>query len=181
MNLRSRASAVILPAKGYAVSASGRPMAEWPLRAGEKQGWHWRVGFGTGGGRGKAALFDPNAWKTFVAERLLTAQGAAGCLQLFGDKAYTHQLFANHLTAEYAREESGRGRKVTVWKVKPGGPDNHWFDCLVGCAVAASISGLVWSGAAAAGGVVTDAKVEPSKPRMKFSEQQKLKRQGSAA
>lgn len=34
----------------------------------------------------------------------------------------------------------GRGRTVDEWKPIPG-RDNHWFDCLIGAAVAASITG----------------------------------------
>ena len=33
------------------------------------------------------------------------------------------------------------------WKAKPGHPDNHWLDCLVGCAVAASMCGARLPGA----------------------------------
>jgi len=39
-----------------------------------------------------------------------------------------------------------RGRAVDEWKAKPGNPDNHWLDCLVGCAVAASMQGAVLFG-----------------------------------
>jgi len=35
----------------------------------------------------------------------------------------------------------GRGRTVDEWKSRASGRDNHWFDCLVGCAVAASFDG----------------------------------------
>ena len=31
---------------------------------------------------------------------------------------------------------------VDEWKAKPGAPDNHWLDCLVGCAAAASMLGV---------------------------------------
>jgi hypothetical protein len=33
-----------------------------------------------------------------------------------------------------------RGRVVDEWKM--GGRDNHWWDCIVGAAVAASIAGV---------------------------------------
>ena len=36
----------------------------------------------------------------------------------------------------------GRGRTVDEWKVRPGGGDNHWLDCLVGCAVGGSVQGV---------------------------------------
>jgi hypothetical protein len=36
----------------------------------------------------------------------------------------------------------GQGRDVREWKPRPTHPDNHWFDCLVGCAAAASMIGV---------------------------------------
>jgi len=40
----------------------------------------------------------------------------------------------------------GRGRVVEDWKVRSGAVDNHWLDCLVGCAVAASTLGVALTG-----------------------------------
>jgi hypothetical protein len=34
------------------------------------------------------------------------------------------------------------GRKGDEWKTKSHKPDNHWFDCVVGCTVAASMEGI---------------------------------------
>jgi len=68
--------------------------------------------------------------------------GDKGCLSLFGDQAEQHRLFAEHLTAEYRIKTHGRGRTVDEWKIRPERSDNHWFDCLVGCAVAASMQGV---------------------------------------
>ena len=55
-----------------------------------------------------------------------------------------------------ARAESyvvieGYGRTVHEWRPKPSKPDNHWLDCLVGCAVAASLAGVKAAGETAAG------------------------------
>jgi len=44
-----------------------------------------------------------------------------------------------HLTSEYSIRTQGRNRVVDVWKGRVNVIDNHWFDCLVGCAVAASM------------------------------------------
>jgi hypothetical protein len=41
--------------------------------------------------------------------------------------------------------------------VRPDRPDNHWWDCTVGCCVAGSLLGLSWDSGAAAG--------DPAKPR----------------
>jgi phage terminase large subunit GpA-like protein len=91
---------------------------------------------------------DTNYWKSFVHERLRTAMGDAGCLSMFGRKAVQHRLFAEHLTAEYRVRTEGRGRTVDEWKVPAHRPDNHWFDCVVGCAAAASMQGVEHIGAA---------------------------------
>jgi len=90
---------------------------------------------------------DTNFWKTFVHERLATAMGDFGCLSIFGRKAVEHRLFAEHLTAEYRVRTEGRGRTVDEWKLPAHKPDNHWFDCVVGCAAAASMQGVERIGA----------------------------------
>jgi len=94
--------------------------------------------------------------------------GERGCLSLFGEKPETHRLLAEHLTAEYRVKTEGRGRTVDEWKMRPERGDNHWFDCLVGCAVAASIQGAVLFG--------TDTMPVPRRRRMKLSELQRAKR-----
>ena len=55
------------------------------------------------------------------------------------------------MTDEYRVRTEGRGRKVDEWKLPASKPDNHpsrasgpngWLDCLVGCALAASMPGV---------------------------------------
>jgi hypothetical protein len=155
-------AAVLLPSKGYAAQGSqARPMSEWKHKPGERIGWNWRLGIAENR-KGRLLVFDPDAWKSFVADRLLTPAGNAGCLSLFGDRPEPHQMFADHCCAEYATREERRGGSVKFdkWHKKPGGPDNHLFDCLVGAAVAASIEGLVWTDSA-------NAPATPKKPRRK--------------
>lgn len=101
-------------------------------------------------GRGRHLTFDTNHWKTFAADRLRTPEGAPGCLRLFDAGVGGHRLLADHLTSEYPVSVTGRGRTVEEWKLTPG-RDNHWWDTLVGACVAASVLGLTWSSASAAG------------------------------
>jgi hypothetical protein len=61
-----------------------------------------------------------------------------------------------------------RGRVVDEWKLRAGGPDNHWLDCLVGCAVAASIQGAVLPG--------TDAQAATARRRIRLSALQGVRR-----
>jgi hypothetical protein len=59
-------------------------------------------------------------------------------------------MFADHLTAEYRVKTEGRGRVVDEWKNRPERRDNHWWDGIVGCAVAASMQGAILPGTAVA-------------------------------
>jgi len=72
-------------------------------------------------------------------------------------------LFADHCCAEYRVQTSRRGRVVEEWKSRPDRQDNHWLDCLTGCAVAASVLGVKWSSSVAAG-----EPPEERKPRKKI-------------
>jgi hypothetical protein len=56
---------------------------------------------------------------------------------------------------------------VDEWKMRAQAADNHWLDCLVGCAVAASMQGVVLPGA--------DVKTVPKRPRLRLSELQGLR------
>jgi len=62
----------------------------------------------------------------------------------------------------------GRGRTVDEWKLRPAATENHWFDCLVGCAVAASMQGVTLPGT----------ELRPGRPRrrIRLSELQGRKR-----
>ena len=84
---------------------------------------------------------------------------------LFGRDSNKHQLLAEHITAEYWVKTEARGRVVDEWKLRAGGPDNHWFDCLVGCAVAASIQGAVLPG--------TDVKAAAKREPIRLSDLQR--------
>jgi len=94
--------------------------------------------------------------------------GDPGCLSVFGRKAVQHRLFAEHLTSEYRVRTEARGRTVDEWKLPVYKPDNHWFDCVVGCAAAASMKGVERLGAV----------VQPQsgRKRLKLSELQISKR-----
>jgi hypothetical protein len=123
--------------------------------------------------RGKRAvryvLFDSNYWKSFAFARLAVPLGDRGCLSLFGRDAQQHRLFAEHLTAEYRVKTAGRGRTVDEWKLRPERSDNHWLDCLVGCAVAASVQGATLLG--------TGGPAPSKRARVSFAEMQRRKQQ----
>jgi len=160
-----------MPSRGHGVTASQKPVSEYVRSRGDRIGHHWWVPSVKGRRVLRHVEIDTNYWKTFVHERLGTAMGDRGCLSLFGRKPGRHRLFAEHLTAEYYVTTSGRGRTVDEWKLPAHKPDNHWFDCLVGCAAAASMRGVSL-------GAVAAAPVVPARQRrrLKLSELQLLKR-----
>lgn len=134
-------AAVCGPAHGRYVGASSKPLTDATRKPGERIGLGWRHSPPKGRSV-RYTAFDGNLWKSFVAERLALPPGARGGLTLFGEDAGTHRLLAEHLTAEYRVRTEGRGRVVDEWKLRPERPDNHWWDCLVMAAVAASFLGL---------------------------------------
>ncbi len=136
---QSKHGEIVIPSHGRYVGASSRPMNDWNKAPGEKVGNNWRVGAKKRGLR--ALAFDTNSWKSWIASRFLTAPGDPGALTLWGKDRERHRLIADHLTSEHRIRTTGRGRTVDEWKLKPG-RDNHWFDGVVGCAVAASVQGM---------------------------------------
>ena len=76
--------------------------------------------------------------------------GARGSFTLFGSERDArdgvHQSLLEHLTSEYraTMTHDQSGRQKDEWAKKPN-TENHLFDCFVGCAVAASVSGLQWT------------------------------------
>lgn len=137
---QSKHSAVIIPSHGHYIGASGKPMAEYTPKAGERYGPGWMIPL-PGQHPVRHVTFDSNYWKSFAMNRLQAPMGSAGCIDLFGDSPRVHEMFADHLTAEYFVTTSAKGRSVDEWKLKPHNPDNHWLDCFVGTCVAGSILG----------------------------------------
>ena len=145
---QSAHAGIVMPSHGRFVGASSQPFSEYKRRPGDRIGHNWRMPNVAGKRAVRHVVFDTNYWKSFVHARLAVPMGDRGCLSLFGSIADQHRLFAEHLTAEYRVKTEGRGRTVDEWKLRPERADNHWFDCLVGCTVAASIQGAVLEGTA---------------------------------
>lgn len=138
---QSSFSGIVLPSHGKYVGASSIPFSEYKRKKGDRVGLHWRIPNTTGKRAMRHVLIDTNYWKSFVHARLSVAMGDPGALSLFGRDEQFHRLLADHLTAEYCVQTQAKNKTVDEWKLKAIRPDNHWLDCLVGCAVAASIEG----------------------------------------
>ncbi len=139
--------AAMLLSLGKGIGARNKPMAQYRRKPGERHGHHWYIPNVRGTQEFPHVATDVNYYKTFVHRALATPAGEPGALSLFGKKAKSHELFAEHVAgAETWVETEGHGRTVHEWKLRPSKPDNHWLDCLVGCAAAAAIAGCKTAG-----------------------------------
>lgn len=154
----SQFASILTPSHGKFIGAASIPFAEYKKKTGDRVGENWRVPSVKGKQATRHVLFDSNYWKTFVHTRLASSDGGRGALTIFGDKPQAHRMFAEHLTAEFRVITEGRGRKVSEWKLRPGAVDNHFFDCLVGCCVGASMQGVVLKEISAKGQATAKAK-----------------------
>lgn len=142
---RSQFAASILPSHGRGIGASGQPIGDRKRSRGDRLGLNWRTGQMNAGQR--SIIYDTNFWKSFCAVRLRHAVGDPEAITFC---KRDNELLAEHIAAEFPVRVEARGRVVDEWKMPPG-RDNHWWDCLVGSAVAASASGMSPSSVEAGG------------------------------
>lgn len=130
----------VIPTHGRFVGASGSTLSDKRPDRGERVGANWRTSTIL---KQRHVLFDTNAWKSFFASRMKLPTGDPQALTIH---AGNHEMLAEHLTSEYPTRVEARGRVVDEWRLIPG-RDNHWLDCVVGAAVAASYTGISAVGA----------------------------------
>ncbi len=156
--------------KGVGIKAGNRPISTFKRKPGLVIGHHWFIPNVRGTQEFPHICVDTNYWKSFVHTAFQTGEGQAGNLTLYG-KPDMHELFAQHIAAsEDWTLTHGQGRDVREWKIRPNRPDNHWLDCLVGCAAAASNLGVKVPGQDAI------SNMRP-KLKMRYSELQRKKKQ----
>ena len=142
---RSKHSNLITTAKGTAWRASSKYYGPnlGKRAVGETRGLNWnhyRTSFG------KRIMVDTYFWKTFVFNRMAVDIGDPGCISLYQATPGRHRMVSEQITAEFPTKTEGQGQTVFEWKPYPGRPDEHFLDCLVGCAACASMLGLVLGG-----------------------------------
>ena len=98
---QSSHAGVILPSHGRYVGASSKPMTEYRKQQGDRLGFNWMIPNVAGKRAIRHVIYDTNYWKSFIHARLAVPVGDKGSLTLYGRIPGAHQLFAEHLTAEY--------------------------------------------------------------------------------
>lgn len=131
----------LFPAMGVGLGPTRKRLADYRPEPGARVGPFWREA--PAADRCRVVTIDANAVKSFAAARLLLPPGSAGAWELFGDSPHSHTLFADHCTAEEPKTVmvKGTNHEYTVWTLRPN-RDNHYWDCLCGTAVAASMLGI---------------------------------------
>jgi hypothetical protein len=164
-NVRHKMGAVMMASRGLPITAAKKPISAYQKKPGERIGFNWYIPNVSKTREFPYVGIDVNYWKSFVHQQI-----AMNSLTLWGNRPAEHRLFAEHIAnSETFVVTTGNGRTVREWKIKPNRPDNHWFDCLVGCCVGASMLGVTATGQASA---TKERKV------IKLSEIQKQKRNG---
>lgn len=140
---RSEHRKILLPTRGRGVTSpdDGLINPREKRKPGELRGLRWKV-LPVADHAGFYLLYDTNFWKTFVHSRLSVAVGDPGALSIYqADRRGVHKMLAEQLTAEKCERVTVRDCELDRWSLLPGA-DNHFFDAVVGCAVAASMMGV---------------------------------------
>lgn len=138
--IASGAKTTAKPSKGRGIKAGHKPMSEWQKHGSDTPGRYW-VETRPRGWAVRLVTIDTNYWKCQVHDALSLKVGDRGGLSLWGHDRQRHRMFAEHLNAEGVMLVKAGEREVNEWLCMPG-RDNHLFDCIVGCFVAASHIGI---------------------------------------
>jgi hypothetical protein len=129
----------IRPSKGFAPRPGRKPVHLWGDQHRDRQtGAYWLEKRSEGIHH---VQYDVNIWKSHAARRLITTIGAPSAVLLPGNDERANRLLAEHFTSETPKAVSYDGATGVAWELLVG-RDNDWWDCFVGCNVAASICGV---------------------------------------
>lgn len=134
-------SGIWQPAYGVGIRAKDAPMDMWIKKRGVRRGNHLvlqkpdRRLF-------LSVFYDTNYWKTEVYRGLTVPPAHSAAINFYKESQSHHQMYADHMAAERSTRVEARGRIVDEWELPSNKPDNHYWDTLVACAVAASLCGI---------------------------------------
>jgi hypothetical protein len=132
----------IRPSKGFGPKPGRKPVHLWGSDKDRHAGTYWVE---RRSDNPPHVQYDVNIWKSHAARRLLTTMGAPSSVLLPGSNEAANKLLAEHLTAEQPKEIVYDGAAGIQWELTPT-RNNDWWDCFVGCHVAASMLGCTLGG-----------------------------------
>ncbi len=156
-------TARLAPSAGRGIGAKNLPFREFSYKRGDRKGFYWGI-FSRSREPLRTIEYDANYWKSRVHLGFATALGDPASISLWGHQR-EHTFFGAQICSEYPTRVEANGRAVDEWMLRPGG-ENHWLDCMVGAAVAASVLGARIPGT----------RGPKAPPRVKLSELQRTRR-----
>lgn len=108
------------------------PVSAWKKRDGDVKKWHLIERY-RDNHKSREVSYETDRYKTVAMNRLNTPAGGASTIEVFKDTPANHRMLLDHLTSEYSTDGE--------WAAKPN-QDNDLWDCLVGCAAGAVLSGI---------------------------------------
>lgn len=138
---RSQFAAITMASQGYFLKPGLDWYSHFNSKPGGQTGYHWRIVPPDDTGQ-RIVLLDADHWKSMAADRIRVAMNDPGCWSINGSNPRMIEPFAEHWCSQQRvwiqRGDTGKWH----WEIKPGSPDDHWWDCSVGCAAAASMLGI---------------------------------------
>jgi hypothetical protein len=89
----------------------------------------------------RSMFVDTNHWKSVIYKSLSVPTSHSQAILLYEEVPSHHQMLADHCCSEVATRVDAKGRKIDEWDLR-NKKDNHFWDCLVGAAVASSVRGV---------------------------------------
>ena len=137
---RSELRSILHATKGVGVTATDKPLVDPEAKRKKFESVHGqykttRTKLGT-----PLLQYDTNFWKTKISNFLRVTPGNPGSLTVCQEVRSKLRVIAEQLTAERATRVETKKRSIDQWKLIPG-RDNHFLDCVVGCAVLAHRNG----------------------------------------
>ncbi len=145
---------LVMPSKGRGLRENEDEMADWKKLPGDEVGWHWRAPAPKKIGDSRIVTIDTNHFKSHVHTSLFVDPLRVGSFSLWGTRdsrgnvEANHSMMSHHLTAEKPDKvySSRREKWITKWQWDTN-LENEGLDCMVGCAVGASMLGAELQGA----------------------------------
>lgn len=136
---RSPRAAILLASFGRGILAKHKPISEWSSQKKGKRGDELLV---SNNEHGPHVLYDANYYKWRAWQGLMCDTTASHAITVFKGGRPDHQMLFDHWTSEIVQQIKSPDRTAPEFELRMDHLDNHFWDCLVGNCVAASLCGV---------------------------------------
>lgn len=133
---------ILLPCMGLPTKLGGH-INDKPPATGEISRDGFRLPPLRAGQVARVCAFESNDFISGVHEALQKPVGSPGSLTLFDAPAHLHRCWASQVCAEYSMQAEAKGRRHTLWQLKPAKDDNDFLDATKLGRLGAFVLGLI--------------------------------------